>query len=179
MSTSEGPLARAYSSFSKLQLVASNLNQVSDGLRDAVAQIDVAIKDLNLGCSVWVIVTHHSDPDTEFFRNEDLGYAKVGGKWGIALRTVSGRLGDESEDVEQWLFNDAPRSLRISGIEKLPQLLERLAEDATAAAEKVRGSLAVAQDFVAAISTARAEPSKPEEEPRRVIRHAVKKGGPK
>src|SRR5580698_4537498 len=164
MSANEGPLARAYSSFSKLQLVASNLNQVSDGLRDAVAQIDLAIKDLNLGCSVWVCVTQHTDPDTEFFHNEDLGYAKIGGKWGIALRTVSGQLGDESEEVEQWLYNDAPRSLRISGIEKLPQLLERLAEDAVAATERVRVSLAVAQDFVAAISTARAEPSKPEEE---------------
>jgi hypothetical protein len=40
---------------------------------------------------------------------EQIGYAKVDGKWGVALRTVSANHNWPDQDViEQWLFSDAP-----------------------------------------------------------------------
>ena len=47
---------RVFSSFAQLSTVAADLNAVSDDLGDPVADIDAALKKLNIGISVWVNV---------------------------------------------------------------------------------------------------------------------------
>jgi hypothetical protein len=142
---------RAQDSFSKLKSIASDLNQVSDEISEPVGRIDKALKELKLGVPTWVSISRMSDEAGEFFENHDLGYAKIGGKWGIALRISSGQLGEERESNE-WLFDAAPRSLRLEGIEKLPELLEKMSGDAAEVVKKVRASLDVANDLATAIS---------------------------
>jgi hypothetical protein len=150
---------RVQSCYVQLSSVASDLNTVSDELGKSVAEIDDALKKLNLGVSVWVNI-HDWEDEFDYYM-EQLGYAKVDGKWGIALRTVSGDYRWPDQDkIEQWLFNDAPRRLRLAAIETLPDMLKRLSEEAVETTKKIKGKLAEAKEVAAAVKGA-AEASKP------------------
>ena len=121
---------RIASAFDELATVANNLNAVSDELSRSVSNLDNALKKLNLGVSTWVRLSRTEDSHGAFALKE-LGYAKVGGRWGLALRTVAGHgPGSDLEEREEWLFNDAPRPLRVQAIDMIPELLERLVRDA-------------------------------------------------
>jgi hypothetical protein len=92
--------------------------------------------------------------------SRDIGYAKIGDTWGIALRDISG-----NHDVpeagytayEEWLFNDAPRWLRIEGVGKIADLLESLIKQADTATQKIRKKTAEARELATAISAAAVE----------------------
>lgn len=146
-------------SYRKLSTAASELNFVSDELGKCVSEMDSALKKLNLGITVWVLI--RGDQDEVGFWSEDLGYQKIAGKWGIALRTVSGSHGGEDEAaVETWLFNDAPRSLRLSAIAKIPALLEQLSAEAAKVAGEISKSLDDVKKVAAAVTKTAQEPVK-------------------
>jgi hypothetical protein len=88
-----------------------------------------------------------------WYWSEDLGYAKSGATWGICLRKLSGdyQRADEDEQIESWLFNDAPRTLRISAIDKIPELLEKLSEEAVKTTNEIRKRLSDAQAVAEAV----------------------------
>jgi hypothetical protein len=142
---------RAQDSFSKLKSVASDLNQVSDEISEPISRVEKALNELKLGVPTWISISRMSDEAGEFFEHHDLGYAKTNGKWGIALRITSGQLGIE-HDSKEWLFDAAPRSLRLEGIEYLPALLEKMSADAAETVRRVRASLDVAKELATAIS---------------------------
>jgi hypothetical protein len=142
---------RAEIFFSKLKSIASDLNQISDEMNEPVARINEALKGLNLGITAWVTIIRKTSESEEFFEDHELGYAKIGGKWGIALRITSGEFGGPV-DKEEWLFGDAPRWLRIEGVAKLPELLEQVGEYATENLKKVRSGVAVAKQLADRIS---------------------------
>jgi hypothetical protein len=146
---------RVQSAYMQLSAVASDLNAVSDELGKSIADLDLALKKLNLGVSVWVALGGWCDEQNDYY-HEELGYAKIGGKWGIALRTVSGNHSNPPEDEveELWLFNDGPRNLRLSAIGKIPELLERLSTEAIETAKKIKGKLAEAQEVAEAVKSA-------------------------
>jgi len=126
-----------------------------------VADLDTAFKKLNLGISVWVHIYSGDDDRDMSFWSQDLGYAKIGGKWGIALRTVAGDYQNPDEaSVEEWLFNESPRHLRLSAIGKIPELLEKLSKEAAETAEKIKGKLAEAQEVAAAVKVASEVPKR-------------------
>jgi len=132
--------------------VASDLNTVSDELGKSIAEIDSALKKLNLGISVWVDLNRWNTisiiPTKHRLRE---------GQWqvGNRLRSGSGNLNwPDQEAVEQWLFSDAPRTLRLSAIEKLPEMLKSLSGEAARTTEKIRNSLAEAQAVAAAVKGA-------------------------
>ena len=145
---------RVQSSYLQLSSVASELNTISDELGKSIAEIDAALKKLNLGITVWAKISDQNDEDLNYFM-EQIGYAKVDGKWGIALRTVAGNHQcPEREVTEQWLFSDGPRRLRLGAIEKLPELLKALSDEAVAATEKIKGKLAEAKEVAGAVKVA-------------------------
>jgi hypothetical protein len=150
---------RVQASYLQLSAVASDLNAISDELGQSVSEIDAALKKLNLGISVWVEIHSSTDDDLDYYR-ESVGYAKVDGKWGIALTTESGNHNYVDQDkVEQWLFNDGPRKLRLDAIEKLPEVLKNLSEEAVRTTDKIKSRLAEAKEVAAAVKNA-AEPPK-------------------
>lgn len=156
-STGDSLAERVQASYLQLSAVASDLNSVSDQLGKSIAEVDDALKKLNLGVSVWVTIEGNEDPP--FYWREDLGYSKLDGKWGIALRTVKGNYAEDEERVEAWLFNDAPRPLRLSAISKLPELLKELSEEAVETTKKIKNGLKEAEQVVAALKTAVIEPT--------------------
>lgn len=141
-------------SFQKLAASAANLNQVSDELSKPIEDLGEALKKLNLGVTAWV--TFAEDDDTKYGRGSwwarNIGYAKISGKWGIALRTVSGDYSyPDDERDEAWLFNDAPRWLRLEGIDHLPELIDKLIEETEATSQKLKEKIDAATALAGAI----------------------------
>jgi hypothetical protein len=162
MTTAKEPLvSRVEASYRKLSAVASDLNFTSDELGKSISELDSALKKLNLGVSVWVTVRHEDNPDNGWFRAEELGYDKIDGTWGIGLRIRSGEYNDPSSELsEWWRFNEGPRSLRLSAIEDLPELMEELSSAADETAKKIRSRLAEVQEVAGVIKKAAEEPVK-------------------
>jgi prefoldin subunit 5 len=150
MTNEETPLLeRVRRYYSQLSSVAADLNAVSNELGKSITEIDAVLKKLNLGITTWVTIYSgdgNHDQDDYSYWSRDLGYAKVEGKWGISLRKVDGDSGIPDEaTVEEWPFNDAPRSLRLEAIDKIPELLEKLSEEAVKATKNIRAKLGEAQ----------------------------------
>jgi hypothetical protein len=140
--------------YSLLSEAAKDLNSISDELGKPIAEVDSALKKLNLGVAVWIpIRKNDGTPDESWYWSEDIGYAKIGANWGICLRKVNGdyQRPDEDEQEERWLFNDAPRALRISAIEKIPELLEKLSGEAVRTANEIRARLGEVQAVAEAV----------------------------
>jgi hypothetical protein len=121
------PSNRIAAAYRRLSKSAGNLNSASDALGKAIASADEQLHALNLGIAAWVVIAGDSDDDTETYWRKSLGYDKVGGKWGIALKDDHGHFDDPGGlSFGCWLFNDAPRSLRLEALPKLPELFEEL-----------------------------------------------------
>lgn len=146
MSSKEESLTvRVSSAYKQLSTAASELNRVSDELGKFVGALDAALKKLNLGISTWIRLDSREDGLGNYSKR-DLGYAKIGGRWGIALRTMTGNHNTpDISNVEEWLFNEAPRTLRIESVEKLPDLFEGLIKEAEAATAQIRSRTTQAQ----------------------------------
>jgi hypothetical protein len=143
---------RVSSSYRKLSAAASELNSLSDELGKFVQALDLALKKLNLGIASWIRLDGREDGSGNFSKR-DLGYAKVTGKWGIALRAIHGNHNAPDDSmVEEWLFNDAPRALRIEATEKLPDLFEHLSKEAETAARQIAGKTERAKQLVSALN---------------------------
>lgn len=145
---------RVSSSYRQLSLAASHLNLVSDELGKSIAVLDAALRKLNLGISSWSRLDRWEDAFGNY-SSRYLGYAKVNNRWGIALRTVAGNNNQpEDATVEEWLFNDAPRALRIEAVEKLPELFENLIKEADVAIRKVKAQALGARQLSTALGDA-------------------------
>ena len=152
-SSNLSPSARTKNSFQQLAQAAKNLNSVSDELAKPVESLDAGLKKLNLGVTAWTAMEEGQDEfKPEYWWSRDIGYAKIGGKWGIALRTVSGDdRAPGYEKVEEWLFSDAPRWLRVTGIEHVPALIGKLIEETNKTAARIKERISDAQELAAAV----------------------------
>ena len=151
---------RAQQAYRQLSVAANTLNAASDKLGTSVANLDVALKKLNLGISSWVHFREGSSDDGYYYSYQDIGYAKIGGTWGLAIKTVSGDVRNlEDEECEQWSFNEAPRNLRVQAVKKIPDLLEKLIKDAADITKKVVNQTEEVDVLTKAISEIAAQPT--------------------
>jgi len=151
-SKDDSPISRAQTSYQKLATVAANLNTASDQLGKIVAELEAALKSLNLGISSWVTFCEWGELPEWY--SSDVGYDKVDGKWGIAIRSCGGDVANPQDDwtSDVWLFNDAPRALRLQAIDKIPDLLEKLVKDAVAFTDQINDKLKQSRELSTAIS---------------------------
>ena len=156
---------RVSASYQNLSAAATELNTLSDELGNLVQALDAALKKLNLGIASWIRLEGREDGSGNYSKR-DLGYAKVGNRWGIALRVFNGNhhAPDEST-VEEWLFNDAPRALRIEAVERLPDLFEHLGKEAETAAKQIKGKTERARQLATALGEAAPSAKAPEPAP--------------
>ena len=139
--------------FKELADSAARLNSSSDELANAIRPIDAALKKLNLGVSAWYPYRGSEEPDAEGnYYCRRIGYAKVDGKWGLALSTLSGHIHNEENDYDQWLFNDAPRLMRLEALDSIPDLLEKLVKEANKVAEDLQKKTQHARELAEKIS---------------------------
>ena len=156
MSSSQFSLsARVSASYSELSSVATELNAISDALGKAVSDIDEGLKKLNLGITSWVQVecSYRASDEDGSWEIDELGYAKINGRWGIALRTRSGndQRPEYVETVAEWPFNKAARASRLGAIEKIPELLNKLHQEAAKVTKELQAKLADAQAVALAV----------------------------
>lgn len=144
------PNERVSAAFEKLKASASELNAVSDELAKPIQSVDATLQGLNLGVSAWVEVAGDVDPDNGFYWDRALGYDKVAGTWGLAIRAEAGPLGVENPE-EVWRFSDAPRSYRLESLDKLPELLEKLVETANKTTAELRSKIALTKQVATTI----------------------------
>jgi hypothetical protein len=148
--------------FSELRTVAADLNAVSDELGKSIAEIDAVLKNLNLGITVWTKMRagggDPSEGDFSYWR-EEIGYAKYSGRWGICLRETYGDQSSDLAEISTWLFSDAPRALRLTAIDHIVSLLQKLSEEGAATTQRIKDKLADAQEVAAALTQASQVPS--------------------
>ncbi len=134
--SSESPVSGTLSApFKRLVDSAAKLNKVSDQLTTQIEQIDAALKSLNLGVAAWVTVTSTEDEDGNCVV-EELGYVRIGNRWGVALKTASGVRGEQGDGTFS-AFADAPRQLRIRAVPHIPKLIDQLSVEAEAMVAKL------------------------------------------
>jgi hypothetical protein len=145
--------AKLQSSFQQLTVAASTLNQSSDQFGAAVSKLDSALTNLNLGVSAWFCYANYQDPEGSQYRTEEqLGYAKIGNRRGLALQIVAfDDVNDDYEVKDSWLFNDAPRELRLRAVEYIPELIDALVKETTRTAERVSRKAVVALELAAQV----------------------------
>jgi hypothetical protein len=139
--------------FQQLTQSAERLNEASDAFSRTVAPIDAALKKLNLGVAAWHKYIGGSPDDKGDYWSRELGYARVRGKWGLALRTVEGNVNDFDDDTQVWLFNDAPRMMRVEAIEHIPSLLEELVKQSEKVATQLQKQAVRAAELAGTISS--------------------------
>ena len=147
---------RVQDSYRKIPAVAESLNSVSDNLNSSAKRVEAILKKHPLGVASWVKFTDSRTHDGMVYYYEQVGFAKINGKWSLAIRTVDGNVRDD-DDIESWPFNEAPRGLRVKAVNKLPDLLEQLVKDGNEMIQEVTGQVK-AVDFLADALEAALEP---------------------
>jgi hypothetical protein len=153
MATSGAPQGPELSaSLDQLSKTAISLNKASDGLNQAINQLNEALKKLNLGISSWV--SFYVYEEGPFSDVHEIGYGKVNGKWGVAIKKTFedlNRAGDNTSEVTEWQFSEAPREMRIDAIPYLPKVIEQLNKDADRTTQLLKDKTADAEELAAAI----------------------------
>jgi hypothetical protein len=153
MAASADPQGPASSlSLEQLSKTAISLNKASDRLNQAINQLNEALKKLNLGISSWV--SFYVYEEGPFSDVHQIGYARVNGKWGIAIKKTFEDLSlseGEQLDVTEWQFCEAPREMRIAAITYLSQVVEQLNKDAEKTTELIKEKTSVAEQLAAAV----------------------------
>ena len=158
MTSSDSKTAKIQTNFRALSAVASSLNAASDELTQVIGVLDEALKKLNVGLTVWVIFDDRSDSRDVEYDCDQIGYCKVSGKWGIALRHIWGHEGfDDHKEDGPWLFNDAPRELRLRGIDKIPEVIEALANEAIGTTKRIQEKTKDVRELAGAITSVTTE----------------------
>ena len=147
---------RIAAAYKRLAASAESLSSKTDEFSKQVAVLDSALKKLDLGIIAWERIRGGEDKSGNYWA-EDVGYAKINGKWGIAIRERSGNTNTGIEESDEWLFNDAPRSLRISAIDQMPGLLNKLAASTGKTARKIDEKIAQAKSLAMALNKAVSE----------------------
>jgi len=137
--------------FRALTAAADHLNAASDELGRPISELEALLKKLNLGVVVWAEMEGGQDESLEWWSRE-VGYAKVGGRWGISIRSISGNPARLNEDKEEaWLFNEAPRWMRVTAVEHIPKLIEKMVTETNETAQKIRDKVSEAKEIVTAV----------------------------
>ncbi len=160
MTSGDQKIAKIQTHFQALTTAATSLNAASDELAKVASVLDEALKRLNIGLVVWVTVSRWVD-DQGRQGTDQIGYCKVDGKWGIALS----RSWDDDlmkEEVGLWLFNGAPRELRLRGVDKLPEVIEALSKEACETTKKVQEKTKEVRELANVIEKIANEPRRAE-----------------
>lgn len=120
------------------------------------AEIERAIKNLNLAVVTWQKMAGGEDNYGGYW-SRDVGYARTKGFWGLAVRSVRGHHSWDEDEIEQWPFDEAPSSLRLEALDKMPDLLEEIIKNADKTTKKLEARTPDAADLARAIKDASAE----------------------
>lgn len=117
----------------QLSVASEALNNASTIFNEQLLVIEDALGSYNLGVSAWAHACSLDESAisdkggiVEFTRHISVGYDKRAGKWCL----LASSFVPEFEDRTEWILRDAPREVRLQAIVGIPQLLEKLIEEA-------------------------------------------------
>ena len=147
------PADRIAVSYQQLSEASSELHSAAKDLSDTISVLNAALQKLNLGVSAWHQIAGNDGDEDGNYWSRDIGYAKVGKAWGIAIRRTWGNnCSEETHNEETWLFADAPRYMCIEAAGKLPDLFDDLIKRTREATEKLHAKTAATREMIAAIA---------------------------
>jgi hypothetical protein len=159
MTSSDSKIEKIQTHFKALSSVAHSLNTASDQLTKVVSALDEPLKKLNVGLTVWLTFRRRDVEEWEYDEDQ-IGYAKVNGKWGIALRRIWGdNRADHFGDEGPWSFNDAPRDMRIAGVDKIPEVIEALGKEAFETTKTIHQKTEEVRELAGVIEKLTSQPS--------------------
>jgi hypothetical protein len=151
MASSDSKFDNVPLQFKALTSAAASLNTASQELSKVIDVLDEALKKLHIGLTVWSAFRYRDVEQPEYDQDE-IGYSKVDGTWGITLRRVWGNLErDEEHESGPWHFNDAPRNLRLAGVDAIPNLIEALFNEAVATTKQVHAKTEKVRELASVI----------------------------
>jgi hypothetical protein len=127
---------RLAAAYKQLAATADALAEASDQFHKPIRQVEALLQELNIGLDTWVSVSRQEDPEYGSFLHREVGYIRRSDGWKLCFRETYG-FDWAPEDSRTWDFNDAPRSLRIEAFDKVPELLEKLNENARKTTKKL------------------------------------------
>ena len=152
--------------FKSLEQEAARLNEASQRINDALRAVEQRLTALNLGIEVWhpspilreEAVGNIAPYETTSQVVHVLGFARVGSKWGLAvkqMRIVRGFYqGDMNAQYENpFLHEDAElvlqlsREIRIAALGAIPDLLQTVKEQVTTTRQYVERAANQAEAF--------------------------------
>jgi len=160
MTSGDPKVGKVLTNFEALSIVASSLNTASDELTHVVGILDEALRKLNIGLNVWVPFRFRVDDESPTqYDQDEIGYAKVESIWGVALRRIYGdEAREEHREFGPWLFNDAPRELRLLAVDRIPALIEALSKEAITTTKRVQEKVKQVRELADGIEKIAKEP---------------------
>lgn len=151
-------IGKVEASLRKLASLSKDLNEASDELSRQIAGLETALNGYKLGVWAWVknpIIkkAELSEPDEKgncyFIQyTHHLFYGKHKGKWGLLVND-----GWEWEDEERHVtfLRNAPREVRLSAMDRIPDLLDDLVEKVAAVTKEASEKAAQAKELATAL----------------------------
>jgi hypothetical protein len=138
----------------QLVSVSDSLNKASDFLSTRISEVESALARYKLGITAWVEIDRQ-DVDAggggySYTRIRQLGYGKNNGKWGLLVSEFY----DEDPDASwhESFLREASRDVRLSAVDKLPDLLKRLVQKATEVANDATLKAETARQIAAGLT---------------------------
>src|SRR5271157_3111190 len=130
---------------SELNKSASELNAGTETVNSVLASVETQLTKMNLGFEVWVPDSLSSIQVSEYrYQDTELGFAKIGTDWSLAVRVREGKRDPRSGDFDWYPLPgstrllDASRQVRIKALQHIPELLEALKSKADEAAATIK-----------------------------------------
>jgi len=147
------PTERIAASFKQLAASSKELNAAGEDLTEVMSTVDAALSTVSPPVAAWHKIAGFEGEDGSYW-HRDIGYAKVKNIWGIALRTVEGHECLDRDQIEEWLFRDAPRWMQIESVSKIPDLFDELIKRTKDTTIKLRAKTLEAKRLAAALAEA-------------------------
>ncbi|MBL8295232.1 MAG: hypothetical protein JNN08_25530 [Bryobacterales bacterium] len=144
------PSERISSAFKQLAHASSNLDFAAKELTKTISHLEAAARRIGVQVSAWHRIAGHDEGHGSYW-SRDVGWAKVGNSWCIAIRKTWGHHEAEDHDEEIWAFADAPRWMAVESAGKLPDLFETLVNRTVETTEKLKARKAEADELSVAI----------------------------
>jgi hypothetical protein len=136
-----------------IEAVSNTLNQSSDLLSQKIVEIESALNHYKLGIWAWLeeplfylLESDGNGVDVEV--SYHFGYGKIRDKWGLLIHE---RFDFDPEARAPMFLKDAPRDIRARAVERIPDLLKRIAEKAAELSREIMKKTELAEQIAASL----------------------------